>query len=325
MADTTILAPRWGFVQLGDTPAQFTQYDCAPDPGACLPIRNMSDLRFQMYATVLSSTPAVVFPRRDWIAYPVPADTDCDSETFDGGIIPDLTVRPIRAVVTPITDKGGVVGVGSFSIGSGNFEDFPIAGGETIQVGQCFKFMIYELWTQSTDTDNIISSTFLGCSNCFIRVNERCYYSNVEYDNEDNFYDFYYNKEGTDLVNPNRVLLPLYLHSPQLPSEESSYRKSDGNYIKLSERIEEVVSLETDMMPMDWHRKLKVALSHDTLKIFNPNYVQTVSPDGSAYSDFVCKEAYEIEHPDPTLTVHAKGKTTLTVSAPLSLVNSNCV
>lgn len=324
MADTAILSPRWSFVQLGDTPIQYTQYDCVYNPELCLPIRNMSDLRFQMYATVLSPTPAVVFPRRDWIAYPVPADVDCDKETFDNGIIPDLTVRPLRATVTPVTDKLGVVGVGSFSIGSGNFEDFPIAGGATIEVGQCFKFMIYELWTQSTDTDNIISSTFLGCSNCFIRVDEQCFFSQVQYDNDENNYDFYYNKEGTDLNNPNRVLLPLYLHSPQLPSEESSYRKSDGTYIKLSERIEETVELETDNIPMQWHRKLKVALSHDTVSIFSPNYVQTVSPSGSSFSSVISKEPYEIEEADPTLTILRKGKTKLTISSALSLTNSNC-
>lgn len=332
MADTAILAPQWSFVQLGDTPEIFTDYACVIEPENCLPIKDLNDIRFQMFATTLSSTPAVAFPRRDWIAYPVPLDVACDSETFKGGVIPDLTARPLRATVEPITDKDGVVGVGSFKIVTSDidFEDFPISNGHTIQVGECFKFMIYEIWTQSTNPSNIINSTFLGCSNCFIRVAEDCYYSQVEYDNNENFYDFYYTEGTTDLDNPNRVLLPLYLHSPQLPSEESSYRKSDGTYIKLSERIELTVDLETDNIPVLWHAKLKVALSHDTLLIFNPNFIQLGLPASTngiiaVSTGFVSKEAYELEHPDPTLTLLAKGKTKLTISKALSLVNSNCV
>lgn len=332
MANTSIFAPRWSFVQLGDTPDYFTQFDCVPNPALCLPIRDLNDIRFQMFAHTLSATPAVVFPRRDFIAYPVPLDVACDEATFKGGVIPDLTVRPLRATVTHITDKTGAVAVGSFKQVTADidFEDFPIFNGHTIQVGECFKFMIYELWTQSTNPNNIMSSTYLGCSNCFVRVEADCYVSQLQYDNNENNYDFYYDKEGTDLNNPNRVVLPFYLHSPQLTSEESSYLKSDGTYIKLSERIQEVVQLETDNIPMDWHRKLKIALSHDSVLIFNANFIETANPASTngliaISTAFVNKESYEIEHNDQTLSLLAKGRTKLIVSAALSQVNSNCI
>jgi hypothetical protein len=329
MADTVIIAPQWSFVQLGDTPDYFTQYECVINPEKCLPIKDLNDIRFQMFATVLSDTPGVAFPRRDWIAYPVPIDAGCDELWED--LIPDFTVRPLRATVISVTDKDGIVGVGSFNVVTSNvdFEDFPTTGGDIIEIGQCFRFLIYEIWTQSTDPTNIISKQFLGCSNCFTRVSEDCFYSQVQYSNFENNYDFYYILSASSVSNPNRVLLPLYLHSLQLPSEESSYRKSNGTYTKLSERIELTAELETDNIPVLWHTKLKVALSHDTLLIFNPNFIQLGLPASTngitaTSTGFVAKEAYELEHPDPTSTLLAKGRTTLTVSKALSLINSNC-
>lgn len=326
MADTILYPSNWSFVKLGDTSSVFTQFECVNNPDLCLPLRNFNDLRFQLYASVLSSAPAVFLPSRVIVAYPIPGDLDCDEVTLD--IIPDLDVRPIVAVTTEVEDIEGIVGVVSFkTVSDPDIENAPTTYG-TIAVGQCFRFLIYEFWISNGDT--VVEENILGCTNCFTRVDERCFYSNVQYQNNENSYGFMYTYNGSSLSNPNRVLLPLYLHSPQLPSEETSYRKSDGNYIKLSERIEEEVELETDNFQMPWHRNLKVALAHDTLLIFSPNYIQTAGPQSTngliaTYTAFVNKEGYELEHPDPTMTLLAKGKTKLTVSAALSLTNSNCI
>jgi hypothetical protein len=315
MADTAIFSPSWSFVALGDFPYDLTV--CHEPETVCIPMISISDLRFQVYASVLSPTPVVAFPERTIFAYPIPLDADCQYDEIPD--FPDL--KPLEATVTPISDKVGAVAVISFDTQNiTSFDDIPVYGsGGTISVGDCFKFVIVEVWTSGVSKE-VVSQTTLGCTNCFKRVSDPCFLSRIEYSNNENAFDFYYNN-GNSLGNPNRVLLPFYLHSPQLLHDESSYQTSSGVYIKLSERIEEELILQTDYMPQGFHRRLKIALAHDFINISNTNYDDLINIS----NDFVCRDPYEIDwKPDIVDLQLAQGKTKVKISAPLSLYNSNC-
>ena len=279
----------------------------------------MSSVRFQMYASALSSAPVIVFPTRKIFAYPIAWDAECNANE-----IPNFpTLQPLTADVTLISDgPPSAIAVVSFNNQTiASLDDIPIYGyGGRIGVGDCFKFVLVEYW-HSAGTPNVPHQIqTIGCTNCFKRVDELCYKTLLSYINNENNFDFYYNN-GTKLNNQNRVLLPFYLHSPQLLHEESSYQKSDGTYLKLFERIEEELLLQTDYMPQSWHRKLKVALAHDSVFMGNPNYDDLI-PLGT---NFICRDDYQIAWNENVKDLQlAQASTKVKVSAALSLLNSNC-
>lgn len=161
-----------------------------------------------------------------------------------------------------------------------------------------------------------------GFTNCFqLFCGDDCFKSLVEYKcNEDSF-DFIY-QGGTFF---NRQVLPINLNRPQILSEQQSYRKSNGEYIKRSERLDEKWLLETDWLYYGIHKYIKVALAHDILKIYNElhrafNVATVVDNDNPS---FICEAEYSIEW-NEFLTLEAKGKTELKTRYPYYLLNNNC-
>jgi hypothetical protein len=317
MADTDIRAPFYSFVQK-EPNGKPDPDTCLPIEVNCLPLRNFGELKFQMYAITLSPTPAIAFPERIIFAYPVGLDIDCDD-------IDPLTYLPaatyaLIARVELISDKVGTVAVLLFDdIAQGNFNNLPTSDG-IIEVGDCFKLVFVEYWFSSLDPETIVSSAVIGCSSCFQRVDELCWLSQIDYRGADNQFDFYYMEGAVDLAFENRVLLPFYLKNPQLASEQAAYQISNGSFIKLFERINEEVELETDYFAHIWHRALKIALAHDTIEITSENYLQLAPNLGVGV---VCEAPYEIDWQENY--TQAKAKTKVKISAPLSLYNSNCL
>jgi hypothetical protein len=150
-----------------------------------------------------------------------------------------------------------------------------------------------------------------------------CYYSLVEYRCDEDSFNFNY--QTTNFLN--RQVLPMNLSRPQIIGEQKSYKKSDGENLKISERLDEKWLLETDWMRYDWHRCLKVALSHDTLIIRNPLAnsidVQLAPPSVRDYG-YICESDYQIEWSEYTVS-EAKAKTELKTAKPFYLSNNNCV
>lgn len=111
----------------------------------------------------------------------------------------------------------------------------------------------------------------------------------------------------------NRVRLPLYLKTPQFPTEANRFRLSNGESKTLSVTIRKQYSIATDYMSQEMHQRLVIALNHDTVNIEGDRYIGGVSVDGD----------YEITWPDfldyPVAPAAIKVQVT-----PFDMTNDNC-
>lgn len=88
----------------------------------------------------------------------------------------------------------------------------------------------------------------------------------------------------------NRIRLPFYLSKPQYPVEKNVFRKADGSAKLLSAIVRNTYEGKTDQLPEDWHRKLIIALSHDSVTIEDTRLLTDVVLDGEYsidWSDFL--------------------------------------
>lgn len=112
----------------------------------------------------------------------------------------------------------------------------------------------------------------------------------------------------------NRVRLPIQLHSPQFPEERKIFRKANGQAKTLSVVVRKTYELETDYMPESWHQRLKIALSHDEVRIEGEKYLGDISQDGD----------YAIEWPEGVLHYPAAKANVKVQATPFDATNSNC-
>ncbi|WP_418894223.1 hypothetical protein [Limibacterium fermenti] len=66
---------------------------------------------------------------------------------------------------------------------------------------------------------------------------------------------------------PNTVRIPAILRKPSYVENAEKYTDSNGKTRVLYKEIQKKYALQTDYMPYSWHDKLKIALSHDLVKI----------------------------------------------------------
>lgn len=88
----------------------------------------------------------------------------------------------------------------------------------------------------------------------------------------------------------NRIRLPFYLRQPQFPTSRNVFTKADGTAKVLSIEIQNTYQGVTDSMGKEFHRKLVVALSHDTVNIEGDRLVSGVVLDGEydiSWQDFL--------------------------------------
>ena len=111
----------------------------------------------------------------------------------------------------------------------------------------------------------------------------------------------------------NRIRLPLYLKTPQFPTEANRFRLSDGTTKTLSVTIKKTYALQTDYMGEVMHQRLVIALNHDTVNIEGDRYVGGVSVDGD----------YELTWPDFLDYPLAQGAAVIEVT-PFDFTNDNC-
>lgn len=112
----------------------------------------------------------------------------------------------------------------------------------------------------------------------------------------------------------NRVRLPMMFINPQFPTERNVFRLSNGVTKVQSVVIKNTYSGKTDKLPEDWHKKLVIALSHDTVTIENERLLSDVVLDGD----------YEISWPDFLQYPLAESKFSVQVT-PFAATNSNCL
>lgn len=111
----------------------------------------------------------------------------------------------------------------------------------------------------------------------------------------------------------NKIRLPLYIKTPQFPTEANRFRLSDGTSKTLSVTIRKTWELQTDYMGELTHQRLVIALNHDTVTIEGDKYMGGVSVDGD----------YEISWPD--FLDYPLGQAAVKIQVtPFDMTNSNC-
>ena len=111
----------------------------------------------------------------------------------------------------------------------------------------------------------------------------------------------------------NRIRLPLYLKTPQFPTEANRFRLSNGESKTLSVTIRKQYNAVTDYMSQTMHQRLVIALNHDTVSIEGDRYVGGVTVDGE----------YEITWPD--FLDYPLGQAAIKIQVtPFDMTNDNC-
>jgi hypothetical protein len=147
-------------------------------------------------------------------------------------------------------------------------------------------------------------------SNCILRSPAADdYSSSIEYSCEENSYGFYYC--NSDITNIVRV--PFYFFATQFTDDEDIYFRSDGSahIIKSVTRAE--LSADVDYADKNFHKKLKVALSHDFVYVKSTDYTGGIVKNGG----------YEIDWPKDKTVRIAKGSFKA-FETPFLVRNDNC-
>ena len=111
----------------------------------------------------------------------------------------------------------------------------------------------------------------------------------------------------------NRARLPIFFDRPQFPVEKSVFRLANGTSKVQSMVIRNTYEGKTDQLPEDWHRKLVVALAHDTVNVEGERLL----------SDVVLEGDYEIGWQDFLQYPLAQAGFKVQVT-PFNATNSNC-
>lgn len=196
-----------------------------------------------------------------------------------------------------------------------------------IDCNDCFRFVMLHI-IKNCETGAILWQKVIGMTSCFVRVADvdYCFYSKIEYKNNEDTEDFFYNMNNWTQVGSgadtyiNSITLPMWLIQPQNNSESKEYQYSDGTVVKLYERITEVWQLETEWINYFWHKCLKIAVSSDYIKITNANAV-TLNPQFNG--ELIGNGDYQVQWDETNVSL-AKGKGSLTSKDNIYKRNINC-
>jgi hypothetical protein len=316
MADIlTISTPKYSFYQF---PIE-TEGGCYPDPHICLPVQAGGDIQFQFFiyatgtylSTLLYGVSQPGQPGAAEIAfYLVPYDEACNINSIAPSYLTteiDYSSRLIVVADSTVIPDQSFLSTAVLANGQSVLENW--------SSGQCFSIMaVYKLYGAGGSQTN----SLIACSNCFRLIastSEICFSTLLEYNQGDNAFGWYFNYSGL----PERVRLPLYLHSPIQVEIEDSYERSDGSTQQLSYRVWKDYKLKTDYWPEDWHESFNFITAFDNV-LYSGAY-----PDLGRVQ-FVRKEKIELNWVEEEMPFFqkAQGKTTVRMAAPRANVNSNC-
>ena len=308
-----IAAAENSFVQFGDG---INDPSCGIVRNVCFPIIGMGDVQFQLVVDAAENGAYDNFPNNilgDGITTGIRLFlTICDDCTIPTAITQSPTFDNSVALLTDWVRDGDTWDFVNEKINWSNLENYLFTNYAT---NQCFRICLCKREPSDSQPGEWVD-TVIGCmTDCFQLIDNYCYTTLITYYSNTNNYCFHY-VEGNSFAN--KIRLPMYLRSPQYPSTEKGYQKSNGDFVKLSERINEEWLLEVGWIPGTWHKALKIALSHD--------YILADNRADSGLNEYVyCNQPYDIiwekrRWPYPL----AKGATKLFKQINLCSVNSNC-
>lgn len=111
----------------------------------------------------------------------------------------------------------------------------------------------------------------------------------------------------------NRIRLPFITNKAQFPTERNVFRRADGSTKVLSSVVRNTYQLTTDYLPEKWHKRLVIALSHDSVTVENEIYLGGIVLDADYSIDWQEFLNYPV----------AQANTTIQVT-PFDATNSNC-
>lgn len=112
----------------------------------------------------------------------------------------------------------------------------------------------------------------------------------------------------------NKIRLPVYFSKPQYPDETQVFDLADGTTKILSSITRYVFQAESDYMSDRMHRRLKIALTHDSVFVESDNYVGLMR---------MAPNSYKINWPD--FLGYPLGKSEFEAQVtPFQVANDNC-
>lgn len=111
----------------------------------------------------------------------------------------------------------------------------------------------------------------------------------------------------------NRVRLPVMFVKPQFPVERDVFRLANGTTKVQSMVIRNTFTGKTDQLPESWHRRLVIAMAHDTVTIENERLLSDVVLDGDYGIDWQDFLQYPLAPAEFVIQV-----------TPFNATNSNC-
>ena len=151
-----------------------------------------------------------------------------------------------------------------------------------LAANECFKFCLSILPDCNTQPLYFVS-------NCFQKSNDIRYTATLDYNCDENAYDFDYCNGYTG----NKIRLPFFLKKPQFKDETSIYVRSDGSrkvHKAVTFKEYEAVTKELDEY---LHEKFDVALNHDNVTVNSYRYQGGIRKEGDydiAWIEFLDEE-----------------------------------
>jgi len=231
--------------------------------------------------------------------------SETGGEIFVGGLTSgfDITIDGLTYTVTCPEEVSAQTWASMVSLSSlwttGSFNS-------QVNVGGCFTLNVGSLVT-----------------GCFTRIPDKCFTSLIRYRNNENAFGFIYfidNGSGGNLLagQYNQFRLPFFLDKPQTKTTRQVYRKSDGNYVKLSAIMEKEYEAEVSWMTDDWHTGLAIALEHDDFEIYD---------DANAvWDNYILSDGdYSVDWKnEPGINLNVAPAKFKLKSMPFDNMNSNC-
>lgn len=311
MADYNIISPKFSFVSFD--PELPVLNDCCNGPQiVCLPVFKEDDIFFQFTITG--------------------ADADRAQEIFD------LPIESVQLLLL----KGGENTFGTFV--SQTMRNWTVADGFTferyrseefgvtyiwkhnlkdfkafIECDSCFQLGVKIVFPEGIETGEFSSefsaefglsgNVLYGISNAFKRICDDCFTAIVEYYSKEDGNSFKY---CSDIDAVNRVRLPLHFRKPQMPTEETVYKKSNGEIQLLKSIASKEYEVDTEFFPEQIHEKIVVAITSDYC------YVET----GAYTGGFRKNGAYTIAWDDENMCIAPANFKALV--SPYAVRNTNC-
>ena len=283
------------FVTFTDQNNKFiSDRNCAFQREFCLPIYDGYDVSFLI--KVVSTVSYVDIT--DYFG--ITLRNDCESQAYP---TPPISIAPTFTLLDEISGETTTSYVLSVT--------YPGNWSWILEGGDCF---VINLTFDDGD-----GNTASLCSNCFIKVDDKCFTTLVKYQNNETAFGFPYSDIGG--IFDNYVRLPMWLSKPQYPKTGEYYERSNGEKVTLFARFNRQYDVVCDDMPEWWMKNLLIAISHDTVAVVP----EDSSVLGNGVINVVSNNDWEIQWPDMGVSSANWGRPKFTLlETPFMEINNNC-